>query len=52
MENLSAVSFASAGSGGCGANRLKRAFDFFFLSPSFVCEIVEGGGAKPWYFTL
>ena len=54
MENLSAVSYASTGTCGCGqvrANRLKRAFSCVFLSPSFAYKILRGGGAKPWYFT-
>ena len=54
MENLSAVSYASTGTCGCGQVRarwLKCAFSCVFLSPSFACEIFEGGGAKPLYFT-
>ena len=53
MENLSAASYASTGTCWCGkvrANRLKHAFSYVFLSPSFACEIFWGG-AEPWYFT-
>ena len=55
MENLSAVTYASTGTCGCGqvrAKRLKRAFSYMFFSlPNVACEIFEGGGTKPWYFT-
>ena len=53
MENFIAVSYASAGTSGCGqvrANGLKRAFPCFLLSPSFACEILEGGRCKTTVF--
>ena len=53
MENLSTVSDSghqwehpqqSVGCSQVRANGLKRAFPWFFLSPSFPCEFFEGRG--------